>query len=272
MQLFVESWYPSKDHEYAILLDDRIELSPSFYIWMKQSLLKYRYNRNKNSHLFGISLYSPRIIDTDPSGRQLLIRHDDKPYLMQATTGAGALYFPEYWREFHDYITARLTDQAIVKKKTNDDHLLKDSLLKKSRSDKWVNSWRKYFDEVIYMRGYVMLYPPFDKSYSTLNIVTKKTFENVKKLYHVPLSDTVLPQLPDMDSLAILDFHGEPVEQPDELVVRGHDIQRTFSACEPKIDHSHDPSDMLCPFSHIIQIPIDQSQRDLPTLSVNLVA
>lgn len=266
MQLFVESWYPSDDHEYAVLLDDRVELSPSFYVWIKQTLLKYKYDAVTNKQMFGISLYSPRVIDTDPSGRQLLMR-TDTPYFMQVPFGAGALYFPEHWREFHDYMTARLTDQSIVKKKTGDRHLFKDSLLTNSRTDKWMNSWRKYFDEVINMRGYVMLYPSV--SYSTLTLNTKKKDEMYSNLYHVPLSSSVSPQLPDMDSLPVLDYFGKTAKQ-DELIQRGHEIQSTFSACEPKLDHQHDASDMMCPFSHLIQIPIDKSQKDVPVLSVNL--
>lgn len=276
MQIFVESWYPSDDHEYAVILDDRVELSSSFYIWIKQALLRYRYDTTTNKNVFGISLYSPVVIDTDPSGRQFFHNEYTSPYFMQAPSSAGALYFPEHWREFHDYVTARLTDQAIVKKKTHDRHLFADSLLKASRSDKWVYSWRKYFDEVINMRGYVMLYPPYHTSYSTLHIdLAKKKNQELygpvlEKLYHIPLSDTVSPQLPDMDLLPLFDFYGKQVEHHELLIERGHELQRSFSACEPKLDHHHDPSDMLCPFSHLIQIPVEQSTQDIPTLSINL--
>ncbi|KAI8070570.1 uncharacterized protein B0P05DRAFT_589099 [Gilbertella persicaria] len=257
MQHFVESWYPSSDHEYAILLDDRVQVSTGYYLWLKYALLKYRYS-SRSTPLFGISLYAPRIIDTDPTGRQYL--HKSTDYWMQLPSST-ALYFPEYWREFHDYITARLTDQSIVKRGSGRPHLFKDSLLTISRTNRWIHSWRKYFDEMIYMRGYVMLYP--QQSYATLYLSFKKDTP-VSQLYNVPMTTTVATLA---DHLPLFDLHGQPVQQT-QLIERGHQLQRKFSACEPKIDHHHDPSDMLCPFSRLIQVPIDQDH--IPIQSVSL--
>jgi hypothetical protein len=280
MQIFAEAWYPSSDHEYAIMLDDRIELSNQFYIWIKYNLLKYRYSGIStipNNSLFGISLYSPRIIDTDPTGRQLLYPpHDDYPYLMQVPSSSGALYFPEHWREFHDYITARLTDQSIVKRGSGNRHLFKDSLLTVSRSNRWINSWRKYFDEMIYMRGYVMLYPPSQSSYSTLYITNpnlnqkkKEAYTSAEKLYQVPLTQSKkIRSLPEYEQLSVLDLHGKLSNQ-SLLVEKGHALQRKFSSCEPRLHHNHDPSDMLCPFSKLVEISID-ADKDIPVKKVSV--
>lgn len=271
MQIFAEAWYPSNDHEYAVMLDDRIELSNSFYIWLKYNVLKYRYQQQTSSLLFGISLYSPRIIDTDPSGRQLLIPvKEHSPYLMQAPCSfGGALYFPEHWREFHDYITARLTDQATVKRGSGNLHLFKDSLLIVSKSNKWSSSWRKYFDEMIYMRGYVMLYPSFGSSYSTITSINRnkkkqKLYELAEKLYNVPLTDT-MRELPDLELLPVLDLQGKQVDK-SVLIQRGHQLQHKFSACAPNKNNKHDPSDMLCPFNQLVQVPIDQNL--IPTTTI----
>ena len=38
----VESWYPSSNNSYGILLEDDVEVSPLFYAWAKQALLRYR--------------------------------------------------------------------------------------------------------------------------------------------------------------------------------------------------------------------------------------
>ncbi len=38
----VESWYPSSDDSYGLILEDDVELSPLFYAWIKLSLLRYR--------------------------------------------------------------------------------------------------------------------------------------------------------------------------------------------------------------------------------------
>ncbi|GAN07991.1 hypothetical protein MAM1_0185c07496 [Mucor ambiguus] len=277
MQVFAEAWYPSSDHEYAVMLDDRVELSRSFYIWIKYNLLKYRYSQQQqttNKHIFGVSLYSPRIIDTDPSGRLLLQPSSSSPYLMQVPCSSGALYFPQHWREFHDYITARLTDQAIVKRGSGNKHLFKDSLLTVSKTNRWINSWRKYFDEMIYMRGYVMLYPSIQSSYSTLHInwnrKQKAMYPSVDELYNVPLSRTLPASLPDSQDLPVLDLHGKP-SNIDTLISKGRTLQRKFSACQPTNTTSqYDASDMLCPFNQLIQIPIDESIESVPIQSVNI--
>ncbi|KAI8641421.1 hypothetical protein BD408DRAFT_444373 [Parasitella parasitica] len=281
MQIFAEAWYPSSDHEYAVILDDRVELSNAYYIWIKYSLLKYRYSTTTNKHTFGISLYSPRIVDTDPSGRRPLLspptrnsHNDASPYLMQAPCSSGALYFPQHWREFHDYITARLADQAIVKRGSGNKHLLKDSLLTISRTNRWINSWRKYFDEMAYMRGYVMLYPSVHTSYSTLHInlnkKLRKMYPFAEKLYNVPLSRTLPSSLPDAHDLPVLDLHGKSSDMAT-LGSRGRRLQREFSACKPtgKI-HDYDASDMLCSFNRLIQIPIEESIDTISIKSVSL--
>lgn len=277
MQVFAEAWYPSSDHEYAVMLDDRVELSESFYIWIKYNLLKYRYSRITNKQMFGISLYSPRIIDTDPSGRLLLLppsASGKSPYLMQVPCSSGSLYFPQHWREFHDYITARITDQATVKRGSGNKHLFKDSLLTISKTNRWINSWRKYFDEMVYMRGYVMLYPSIHTSYSTLyinlNKKQKTLYSSVEKLYNVPLSQTLPTSLPDLKDLPVLDLHGKPTDT-DTLINRGIKLQRKFSACNPRNNtNTFDASDMICPFNQLIQIPIEESIESVPIKSVNL--
>ena len=38
----VESWYPSSNDSYGLMLEDDVELSPLFYAWAKMSLLMYR--------------------------------------------------------------------------------------------------------------------------------------------------------------------------------------------------------------------------------------
>ena len=38
----VESWYPSSNDSYGLLLEDDVELSPLFYAWAKMNVLHYR--------------------------------------------------------------------------------------------------------------------------------------------------------------------------------------------------------------------------------------
>lgn len=38
----VESWYPSSNDSYGILLEDDVEVSPMFYAFAKMAILRYR--------------------------------------------------------------------------------------------------------------------------------------------------------------------------------------------------------------------------------------
>ncbi len=38
----VESWYPSSNDSYGLILEDDVEVSPMFYAWVKMTLLQYR--------------------------------------------------------------------------------------------------------------------------------------------------------------------------------------------------------------------------------------
>lgn len=39
-----ESWYPTTDDDYGLLLEDDIEVSPYYYLWIKYALLAYHYD------------------------------------------------------------------------------------------------------------------------------------------------------------------------------------------------------------------------------------
>lgn len=292
MPFFVESWYPSSNDEYAILLDETTELSEMFYEWAKYTVLRYRYSPSttpQSKSILGVSLYAPRLIDSYPDERRLfdpaplLQTHGyapHSPYLMQAgvSTGVGALYFPEHWREFHDYITARVTDMN--KKK------MQNVTVPNSRSSQWTHSWRRYFDEFLYMRAYTVLYPNFEghTSFAThhldLKVPPQDSYAQAVSLFQVPLmrADVMrdrLPghRLPEYRQLPILDMWGN-VERQDTLVERGHALQRQVSACNPLRlgEHMHDPSDMLCPFAKLIPVAVPSQAAPVPEFSTRVVA
>lgn len=81
------------------------------------------------------------------------------PYLSSVPCSWGAIYFPEHWREFHDYITIRLSALSLD---------IEQWIVPDVRSNNWTKSWKKYFIELVFLRGYVMLYPNFD-DYASLS-------------------------------------------------------------------------------------------------------
>ncbi|KAJ3731790.1 glycosyltransferase 2 [Lentinula guzmanii] len=163
-----ESWYPDSQDAYAVILEDDVELSPLFYAWIKMTLLRYRYglNRGKAPHVFGISLYQPKNLELDLSGRRpfnashVLLStgiHALTPYLSPIPCSWGAVYFPEHWMEFHDFLALRFSEDVFN---------LSQIIVPNVRSNQWTRSWKKYFIELVYLRGYVMLYPNFPQHVS----------------------------------------------------------------------------------------------------------
>ncbi|KAI7907906.1 uncharacterized protein BX663DRAFT_492366 [Cokeromyces recurvatus] len=284
--IFVESWYPSSNDEYAIILNNKLELSKFYYIWAKYAILRYRYynERTENEKLLcGISLYSPRILETDPSGPRLFNPgkvlmeagypgKDSESYLMQYATYMGAVYFPEHWREFHDYITARLADTYGFN--------MQQMMIPDLKSNEWIKTWRRYFEELMYLRSYLMLYPAFSQSLSTFHLELKRKelqeqFQDGISLYDVSLTKSMTDlSLPNFDDLSIFDIWGQ-LSNIEELKERGLKLHGEVSACLPatteEIDLYHDPTDLLCPFAKIVTVPIEHENDPLPELPVQEV-
>ena len=185
----VESWFPRDAlHDYGLLLEDDVEVSPLFYAWIKMCVLKYRYAflpwllihlfsfcnyrygdpSNKSPHLFGISLYQQKHLELPIQGRKpfnprslfslssagKLNLEPTTPYLSQIPCSWGALYFPEHWEEFHSFLAYRLSERSIIP--------LSTPIVPSVRSNFWLSSWKRFFIELVYLRGYVMLYPNFE--------------------------------------------------------------------------------------------------------------
>lgn len=293
MPAIVESWYPSSKDNYAVFLEDDVEVSPLFYVWAKYNILRYRYSedrKEKQQQLYGISLYSPRHLELFPEGRRpfdpvtaIGPEFDPHvPYLTSVPCSWGAVYFPEHWIEFHSYLTVRMADL-----RQQPDQPLLNITVPGSRSERWKSSWKKYFIELVYLRSYVMLYPNFQKfeSFSTNHLefgthVKKERTKNALDEFLVPLMqrDTIVSQLPQQHlpafhKLPVLDLWGNRVtlEYLESVAIDWH---RNVSACPRNAGH-FDPQDLLCPFiddnsqqqeyiSLASATPLDVSQMDSP--------
>ncbi|KZT65664.1 hypothetical protein DAEQUDRAFT_800798, partial [Daedalea quercina L-15889] len=216
----VESWYPQSNDSYGLILEDDVELSPLFYAWIKLTLLRYRY----------------------------------------IPCSWGALYFPEHWREFHAYLSFRLSEYA-----WDADQVVVPGV----RSNKWTRSWKKYFIELAYLRGYVMLYPNYADyvSLSTNHLevgshvkdVPLETYLRKKRLFLLPLMqlpepaqpsstgllDLPLGQLPAWTDLPTLDLLGL-VASMETVQKRGHVRRTELTGCEDRSNTQYDVWDLLC--------------------------
>ncbi|GAA6042471.1 hypothetical protein JCM8097_003043 [Rhodosporidiobolus ruineniae] len=272
MPAIVESWYPTSNDTYGVLLEDDVEVSPLFYGWLKLTILQYRYTlagRRASRRLFGVSLYQQKNIELRPEGRQPfdahrlftdLSLHPTSPYLSQIPCSWGAAYFPEVWREFHTYLSLRLSELALP---------ISEPLVPAIRSNRWPRSWKKYFIELVYLRGYAMLYPnyPDFESLSTnhlekgTHVHTSQVEEKKKALFEVPLlgPDASLvdslpggpgrERLPEYPSLPVMDLWGA-LACPAELLERGWQTTRMLGACKALPDLTAPPRfdarELLC--------------------------
>ncbi|CAM9185214.1 unnamed protein product [Phaeothamnion confervicola] len=170
-----ESYYPRDEHHHGVLLEDDIEVAPLWYAWAKLAALTYRYGAAEDfaRDLYGVSLYTPRVNELAPTryrydsnkkmAAKIARRSGGKaavatavtaaaqtmPYLHETPCSWGAVYFAGFWTEYRAYLAARLTE----------DHV--SAAVRKSRSNGWKTSWKRFFLEMAYQRRYYMLYPNY---------------------------------------------------------------------------------------------------------------
>lgn len=178
--------------------------------------------------MFGISLYQQKHLELPMEGRQafnpralfsaLGVPHPFTPYLSAVPCSWGAIYFPEHWREFHDYLSVRLASTVLA---------IDDEVVPAVRSNHWAKSWKKFFIELVYLRGYVMLYPNYEDfvSLSTnhLEVGSHVKVRSAEKqdLFLLPLMQLHKPQ----ESSRLLDLpHGSlpPLAVLPVLNLTGH--------------------------------------------------
>jgi hypothetical protein len=298
MPAIVESWYPTNNHSYGIFLEDDVEVSPLFYAWLKFTVLRYRYSsaqKNQATRLFGVSLYQPKNIELRPEGRQPFDAHIlfeelalplDTPYLSQVPCSWGAVYFPEIWREYHEYLAIRLSEVSLE---------IGDVVVPDLRSNRWPRSWKKYFNELVYLRGYTMLYPnyPNFQSFSTNHLErgthVRETQVDIKKKiqFTVPLMPDSNPalllelpegSLPDWSNLPVLDLWGA-VATEEEVIARGWSAVAGLATCaaaaetQPyklELPPTYNPKELLCPREYEPSINLTSWEEQIETDGIHL--
>ncbi|MCO5557146.1 hypothetical protein L7F22_010703 [Adiantum nelumboides] len=217
-----ESWYPASDNDFGLLLEDDIEVSPFYYMWIKYALLAYYYDPFVSlPELSAIALYTPRLVEVVKERPKWNATnffkelHPNMPYLHQLPCSWGSLFFPKHWREFYKYMGMRYTEDA----KQN------AVQIPKSRTNGWQASWKKFLIDMMYLRGYVALYPNFPQqaSFSTNHMepgahinASGNVLNHRKEDFEVPLLQEdfweLLPQkkMPPASRLPVLNLFNQP--------------------------------------------------------------
>jgi len=224
---------------------------------------RYSENSLKTYKLFGISLYQQKYLELPLNGRQQFsprslfsragLRNVNTPYVSQVPCSWGAVYFPEHWREFHDYLSLRLTETVMT---------LDTEVVPGVRSNFWSKSWKRFYIELVYLRGYVMLYPNYEDflSLSTNHLevgshvkVRSKEKRNLFLLPLVPLSEPQGPcklldmpdqTLPDFDALPVLNLIGS-ITTFDEISVDG-EVRRLHLLNCTHAAHVYNVKSLMC--------------------------
>ncbi|KAK8947496.1 hypothetical protein KSP40_PGU007341 [Platanthera guangdongensis] len=239
-----ESWYPASDDEFGLLLEDDIEVSPYYYLWIKYALLAYHYDPAVSlPELSSISLYTPRIVEVVKERPKWNATdffnkiHPNTPYLHQLPCSWGALFFPAQWREFYAYMGSRYTEDA----KQN------PVQIPKSRTNGWQASWKKYMIDMMYLRGYVSLYPNFPNqaSFSTNHMepgahisAKDNVLKHDRKDFEVPLMKDdftmLLPagKMPPASRLPVINLFNQAVSLKG-LKMAGAKLGQDVITCAP---------------------------------------
>ncbi|KAF7154394.1 hypothetical protein RHSIM_Rhsim01G0215800 [Rhododendron simsii] len=247
-----ESWYPSSDDDYGLLLEDDIEVSPYYYLWVKYALLAYHYDPQVSlPELSSISLYTPRLVEVVKerpkwNATEFFKKTPNTPYLHQLPCSWGAVFFPKHWKEFYVYMNMRFTENA----KEN------PVQIPKSRTNGWQASWKKFLIDMMYLRGYVSLYPNFPEqaSFSTNHMepgahisAKDNVLKHDKSDFEVPLLKedfrNFLPggKLPSASKLPSLNLFNRPVSLKG-LKAAGAKLRQDVLECEATetvmVDHN----------------------------------
>lgn len=220
----------------------------------------------RSPQLFGISLYQQKNVELHLEGRrpfnarrlfsETQVSSPSTPYLSQIPCSWGAVYFPEHWREFHDYLSVRLSEFSLS---------IDQNVVPELRSNSWTKSWKKYFIELVYLRGYVMLYPNYEDfvSLSTNHLEVGSHVKNrspeKKELFLLPLmqlQDSESPHtvglldlpgrmLPRWENLPTLNLTGS-LTSLESLIEVGQVRRAELTTCLAPAVLLHDVRDLMC--------------------------
>lgn len=179
----VDAVYPKNSNfSHVLVVSPQAELAPSFFHFLKYTLLKYKYSKlsEKTGHkLLGISLELPshrptddkefsvpkELADLDSSQERT---REIPALLWEVPNSNAALYFGDKWIEFQSFLSHRFSPSSQKNKKD------------KKLISRLFPAWTEYMLEFMRARGYHLLYPAFANQ-DELSLVTLNN-----ELYRVP--------------------------------------------------------------------------------------
>ncbi len=199
----MSAWDAADDSEFAIMLEDDVEVSPYFLRFAEHAIRAY----GKHGKLMGVSLFHQLWDEVNDLPAQFSTHHN--PFLLQFPQSWGAIYFPRAWREFVKFAAEYVGDPIVPNTHTN--HWSAES------------SWKKYAIKYMHERGLFMVYTNFPRHQSLsvhhaepgTHFLTKPPKAELKQKWMPPLLRTqyakrapaFITKLPPVTQLPVYDMH-----------------------------------------------------------------
>ncbi|XP_038978751.1 uncharacterized protein LOC120109088 [Phoenix dactylifera] len=150
---WLEAWWPKSDDDFAFVVEDDLELSPLYYKFLKELILKYYYDRSNYSPLiYGASLQRPRFV-AGKHGNKLWLDSETHLFLYQMVGTWGQLLFPRPWKEFRLWYD--------VHKAKGIKPILQGMVTTGWYKKMGDRIWTPWFIKYIHSRGYYNIYTHF---------------------------------------------------------------------------------------------------------------
>ena len=98
-QAWFEAWTPRDDHDCGIIIEDDVDLSTQWYVWLKAAWRAYGHRDD----LAGISLSRQVLVPKTPS-KTMEIVNDHKPFMYALVGSQGFSPHPKQWSSFLKWI------------------------------------------------------------------------------------------------------------------------------------------------------------------------
>lgn len=187
-----EALSSSKVHDghYLLLFEDDIGVSNQFYSWLKFISLQLQ-DISTSSHIdiFGISLYTPRVLETGIKSRESFELEGmgvsvGTPFVFEVPCSWGSAFKSQKWHEAMSYFKKRFQGIQVYPP------------LRGSRVNGWQGSWKKWMIELAHVKREYTLYPHFHNqtSFSTNKLGQgehiRTVTDEMRFNYTVPLHDS----------------------------------------------------------------------------------
>lgn len=194
---WLEAFYPLDNNTYAFIVEDDIQVSPFYYMYLRKLITKYRYSGDIDPNIYGISFQRHSLVPGYWSFKSVNVDNDEQPYLYQLVGTWGQIVFPEHWREFREYYDQRMPFNDLKPR------------LEGMVTDKWYQQkgekiWTPWFIRFVYAKNYYCLYTNFPgrKSLSTSH---RDSGENYKLFSRGADSDLITYQ--DLEDIELFKKH-----------------------------------------------------------------